>query len=184
MSQYVYARVSTDLQSAASQLPQLLQRYPGATLVTEVASGAKSRPLLDALLATLQPGDTLVVAALDRLGRRCSELVALLDSLTARGIVLVSLREGIDLSTIAGRFVGNILCALAQMEREMISERTKSALAAKKAAGVILGRRSSVPKAVVAKMHSMRAAGYTGLEISFAVKLSPTQVSRYLAKSA
>src|SRR4051812_25001893 len=113
MAQYIYSRVSTDGQTTDGQVLALTARYPEAQIVSEVASGAKHRPILRALVAQLQAGDTLVVAALDRLGRRTSEVLALIEDLDRRRIVLVSVREGVDYSTAAGRLVTQILVSVA-----------------------------------------------------------------------
>ncbi len=77
-----------------------------------------TRPGLDACLRALQPGNTLVVAKLDRLGRTVRGLSVLLDSLTRQGIAFRSLSEGIDTTTIPGRMMFNMVAAVAEMERE------------------------------------------------------------------
>ena len=137
--QYIYSRVSTDKQETQNQLSKLKELFPGAAVFEEVSSGAKARPVLQTLLASLHSGDILIVAALDRLGRRTSEVLALIEDLERRGVILKSIREGVDYSTIAGRLVTQILCACAEMERRLISERTKMALEARRKAGVKLG---------------------------------------------
>lgn len=183
MTTFIYARVSTDLQTTDNQTSPLLERFPDATVITETASGAKTRPLLDELIARMAKGDTLVIVALDRLGRRCGELVTLLDSLTSRGIILISLREGIDLGTIAGRFVANVMAALAQVEREIIGERTKTSLAARKASGMKLGAPRQMTDGTIAKMHELRSSGMSLELIARILNTSAAQVSRYLKKS-
>ncbi|CAM6006001.1 unnamed protein product [Sphagnum balticum] len=139
--QIIYSRVSTDKQIVENQLHHLRQRYPLAEIVKETVSGkASDKPVLNALLARLQRGDVLVVAALDRLGRRASTAIGLIEDLYSRGVVVVSVREGVDYSTSSGRMIANVLLSLAQMERDLISERTKLALTRLKAEGRRLGR--------------------------------------------
>jgi DNA invertase Pin-like site-specific DNA recombinase len=117
-----------------------MKRYPEAEIVQEYASGAKPRPILESLLRDMGSGDTLVVYALDRIGRSVKDVLAKLELLQAKGIILVSIREGLDLTTPIGRFSMTIVAAVAQLERELISERTKTALRAKKEQGIVLGR--------------------------------------------
>lgn len=176
--QYIYSRVSTDKQETQNQLSRLKEMFPAAAVFEEVASGAKARPVLQTLLGTLQRGDTLIVAALDRLGRRTSEVLALIEQLEGRGVVLKSIREGVDYSTIAGRLVTQILCACAEMERRLISERTKVALEARKKAGVRLGCPTKFDADTVAKVRELRAAGMTVREVSRLTGVSASRVSQ------
>lgn len=145
MAEYIYCRVSTDGQTTDPQMLALKKRYPHAHVVSEVASGAKSRPILKALQGQLQDGDVLIVAALDRLGRRTSEVLALIEDLDGRGVILKSEREGVDYSTPVGRLVTQILISVAEMERSMISERTKAGLANARAKGRQIGRPREIP---------------------------------------
>ncbi|VAC92233.1 DNA-invertase [Enterobacter cloacae] len=85
-----------------------------------------NRPALKKLLKTLKEGDTLVVWKLDRLGRSMRNLVLLVDELRQRGIHLKSLTDSIDTSSPMGRFIFHIMSALAEMERELIVERTRA----------------------------------------------------------
>lgn len=111
-------------------------------------SGARdSRPGLDACLAVLAPGDTLVIWKLDRLGRSLRHLVNTVGELTVRGIGLKVLTgEGamIDTTTASGRLMFGIFAALAEFERELIIERTRAGIAAAKARGKHCGRPSEM----------------------------------------
>ena len=140
MAKYIYTRVSTDGQSGDPQVQQLSDLYPDARVINEVASGMKKRPMLHALVAQLQPGDWLIVAALDRLGRRTSEVLFLIEQLEERRVILKSVREGVDYATPAGRLVTQILISVAEMERAMISARTKAGLEAARKSGKKIGR--------------------------------------------
>lgn len=99
------------------------------------------RPGLKKLLKRLYPGDTLVVWKLDRLGRSMRNLVILVEELKQRSVNFRSLTDSIDTSTPMGRFFFHIMGALAEMERELIVERTRAGLAAARAQGRIGGRR-------------------------------------------
>lgn len=138
---YGYARVSTNHQDTELQLTAL--KSAGCEKIFEEhASGRKSnRPVLKRLIATMQLGDELVVWKLDRLGRSMRNLVLLVDELRQRGIHFKSLTDSIDTSSPMGRFIFHIMSALAEMERELIVERTRAGLAAAREKGRIGGRR-------------------------------------------
>jgi DNA invertase Pin-like site-specific DNA recombinase len=110
----------------------------------DLASGQRDdRPGLAACLKALRSGDTLVVWKLDRLGRDLRHLVNLIHDLTERGIglkVLTGQGAAIDTTTAAGKLVFGIFAALAEFERELISERTRAGLAAARARGRNGGR--------------------------------------------
>src|SRR5215831_12466425 len=144
----IYARVSTLDQQPENQL-QELRRYIQARGWTPIefvdrgVSGSKDRrPSLDALVgdARKRRFDVLVVWRLDRLGRSLRHLVTLVEELQGIGIAFVSLGEGIDCSTPAGKLQLHILAALAEFERARIQERVRAGLARARAQGVRLGR--------------------------------------------
>ena len=144
----LYARVSTLDQAPENQLAEL-RRYAeargwtAAEYVDHGVSGARERrPALDRLLrdARRRRFDVLVCWRLDRLGRNLKHLVTLLDELQSLGVGIVSLGEGIDLSTPAGKLQLHILAALAEFERGRIQERVKAGLARAKRNGQRLGR--------------------------------------------
>jgi DNA invertase Pin-like site-specific DNA recombinase len=144
----IYARVSSFDQEPENQL-QELRRYAEARawnaleFVDRGVSGAKDRrPALDALLkdAKRRKFDVLVCWRLDRLGRNLKHLITLLDELQAIGVSFVSLAEGIDATTPAGKLQMHILGAIAEFERARIQERVRAGLARARAQGVTLGR--------------------------------------------
>jgi DNA invertase Pin-like site-specific DNA recombinase len=132
----IYARVSTVDQEPENQL-QELRRYveargwSAAEYVDRGVSGAKDRrPALDQLLtdAKRRRFDVLVCWRLDRLGRSLKHLITLLDELQSLGVAFVSLAEGIDATTPAGKLQMHILGAIAEFERERIRERVLAGL--------------------------------------------------------
>lgn len=144
----IYARVSTADQTCENQLIEL-RRYVEARGWTAVdyvdrgVSGAKDRrPALDKLNADAKRRrfDVVVCWRLDRLGRNLKHLITLLEDFQALGIAFVSLHEGIDATTPAGRLQMHILGAIAEFERERIRERVLAGLQRAKAMGVRLGR--------------------------------------------
>ena len=132
---------------------------PERSLYSDTVSGKRDdRPGLDACLKALREGDTLVVWKLDRLGRDLRHLVNVVHDLTTRGIglrVLTGQGAAIDTTTAAGKLVFGIFAALAEFERELISERTRAGLAAARARGRKGGRR---PKMTPAKVRLAQAA--------------------------
>jgi putative DNA-invertase from lambdoid prophage Rac len=144
----IYARVSTFDQEPENQL-QELRRYveargwTGTEFVDRGVSGAKDkRAALDALLrdAKRRRFDVLVCWRLDRLGRNLRHLVTTLEDLQHVGVSFVSLGEGIDCTTPAGKLQLHILAALAEFERERIRERVMAGLQRARAQGRRLGR--------------------------------------------
>jgi DNA invertase Pin-like site-specific DNA recombinase len=145
----IYARVSTLDQHPENQLAEL-RRYvaargwdAAAEYVDHGVSGTKTaRPALDRLVkdARRRKFDVLVVFKLDRLGRNLKHLITLLEDLQALGVAFVSLGEGIDATTPAGKLQMHILGAIAEFERGRIVERVRAGLARVKAQGKRLGR--------------------------------------------
>lgn len=180
MAQYVYARVSTQSQETENQVINLRRQYPDAVFIEEVASGAKARPELEKLVQQLQRGDELIVSSLDRLGRKTAEILTLIDSLEKRGIILKSLREGLDYSTISGRLVTQILVSVSELERSLISQRTKAALAAKREKGIVGGRPRVHGEAAVNQARTLRAEGKSLSAISQLVGISKTRLHQLL----
>ena len=166
MKAAIYARVSTFDQEPENQLREL-RRYVearGWTAVEHVdkgISGAKDRrPALDVLLkdARRRRFDVLVVWRLDRLGRNLRHLIVLLEELQALGIAFVSLNEGIDATTPAGKLQMHILGAIAEFERARIAERVKAGLQRARAQGKRLGRPRKLPSSIVVPGGSVREA--------------------------
>lgn len=136
-----YARVSTADQDLTLQL-DALAKAGCEKVFTDKASGAKiDRPGLVEALGFARAGDTLVIWKLDRLGRSIQGLIALAADLSARGIDFRSLTDGFDTSTASGRLLFHILASVAEMERELVKERTIAGLAAAREKGATGGGR-------------------------------------------
>jgi DNA invertase Pin-like site-specific DNA recombinase len=117
------------------------------------------RPGLAALLDYARDGDTVVVIALDRLGRSLAGIVRTVETLRERGVMLRSLREGIDYSTPVGRMVAGIFASLAEYERELIHERAAVARQAARARGKQTGRPRALTPDQVRVARRMQEAG-------------------------
>lgn len=135
-----YMRVSTDDQDLSLQ-KAALERAGCEKIFSDKASGkTTSRTGLDQALSLLKPGDVFTVWKIDRLGRRSAHVITLVEELTEKGIGFVSLTEGFDTTTPMGEAMVGILAVFAQLERRVISQRTKAGMAAAKANGKHLGR--------------------------------------------
>ena len=174
----VYARVSTLDQEPENQLAEL-RRYVAARGWTAVefvdrgVSGSRDRrPALDAVLTGVKRRqfDVLVCWRLDRLGRSLKHLVTLLDELQALGVAFVSLQEGIDATTPAGKLQMHILAAIAEFERARIAERVMAGLERAKANGRRLGRpRGRIP---VERLATVNGLSHSAAARSLGVSLS------------
>ena len=121
------------------------------------------REALTAALDVVKAGqaDVLIVSKLDRLSRSLLDFAEIMSRAKSEGWNLVALDLGIDLSTPAGEFLASVMASAAQWERRIIGQRTKDALAAKKLAGVTLGRPRRVPEMVLRRIREERARGDT-----------------------
>lgn len=167
-----YVRVSTDEQ-AESGLGLAAQRAAiraecgrrswKLVAIHEDALSAKSlnRPGMAGALLAMESGSAsaIVVAKLDRLSRSLGDFAGLMSRAQAGGWNLVALDLGIDLTTAAGEFMANVMASAAQWERRIIGQRTREALAAKRAHGVRLGRPVTLAPDVVERIVTARAAG-------------------------
>ena len=135
-----YARVSTRDQTPALQI-YALQAAGCEKLFEETASGAqRDRPQLTAALDYLREGDTLVVWKLDRLARSTKQLIETVEDIQRRGIGFKCLTQDLDTTTAGGRLIFTLFSAIAEFEREIIRERTRSGLDAARARGRTGGR--------------------------------------------
>ena len=161
-----YARVSTAAQTGGIDRQEDDLRGAGCERVwTDVGSGARmERPQLDALLSYVRDGDVIVVTELSRIGRTMRGVVTLVEDLAERGVGIRSLTQGIDTSPGAGpmgKVILALCAALAEVERDVLIERTKSGLAAARARGRVGGRPPVVDAQKLAAARSLVAAGHS-----------------------
>jgi DNA invertase Pin-like site-specific DNA recombinase len=179
----LYARVSTFDQEPENQLAELRQYvaargWTAAEYIDKGISGAKDRrPALDQMLADARRRrfDVLVCWRLDRLGRNLKHLITLVEDLQSVGVAFVSLGEGIDCTTPAGRLQLHVLAALAEFERARIAERVKAGLSRVRAAGGRLGR----PRATLDADAVARTAHLSVREAAKALGVSASLVQRH-----
>ena len=136
------------------------------------------RPELNACLAALQSGDTLVVWKLDRLGRSLQHLVSTVAALGERGVGFRSLTEAIDTTTNGGRLIFHIMAALAEFERGLIEERTKAGLEAARAQGRTGGRPRALDEKEVEVARHLINGGMSVTEAARTLKVSRATLYR------
>lgn len=168
-----YTRVSTDgqaesgaglaVQEAAIQAECERRGWELVRIATDTRSGKSltGRAQLARALGDLDAGnaDALVAAKLDRVARSVLDFAGLMAQAARRGWSLVVLDVAVDTSTPSGELMATVVSAFAQYERRLIGQRTRDALAEKRAAGVILGRPRTLPQAVRDRIVAERAAG-------------------------
>jgi DNA invertase Pin-like site-specific DNA recombinase len=184
-TQLGYARVSTAHQSLDQQLDALTAAGVDATRVyTDKLSGTSTRqqrPGLAALLDYARHGDAIVVVGIDRLGRNAAEVMTTIRDLGERGIVLRSLREGIDTSNASGRMVAGVLASLAELELELGRERRTAARDARRARGQSIGRPKALDASKAALVQRMHASGEPATTIAATLGVSRATIYRILA---
>jgi putative DNA-invertase from lambdoid prophage Rac len=147
MATFAYGRVSTKEQTADNQRLEIESAGHAIDYwFSDTISGktsASQRPQFAALLAQIRNGETLLVSKLDRLGRDAQDVGATVKLLAARKIAVIVLQLGkLDLASAAGKMMLTMLAAVAEMERDLLVERTQSGLARAKSEGKTLGRPS------------------------------------------
>jgi DNA invertase Pin-like site-specific DNA recombinase len=178
-----YARVSTLDQNKAMQF-DALQAAGCERIFEDTASGAKeSRPGLDESLAFARKGDELVVWKLDRVGRSLPHLVKLMAQLRDQGIGFRSVTENIETQTPGGRLVMHMFAALAEFERDLIRERTRSGLEAARARGRTGGRKPLALTKIKAIQALWDSKTMTADEIALQLEIGRLTVFKYANKN-
>lgn len=151
-----YIRVSDDKQDVKNQRHEILEaarlkdlKIDDFVSITMTSRKTAAQRRIDEMLARLQCGDTLIVTELSRLGRNTAEIILLVNALVQRGIRLIALKQHIDLTDhdMSSKIIITVFSLLAELERDLISMRTREALAAKKSQGITLGK----PKGTIQK---------------------------------
>lgn len=154
-----YERVSTADQNLDLQHDALVAAGCVRIFTEKVSGASADRPQLAALLDYARPGDQVVVWRLDRLARSVRDLVDLAARLEAGGVQLQSLQEQLDTASAGGRLIFHVFAAVAQFERDLISERTHAGLAAARARGRAPGRPTVMTPEKLAAAVSLHQAG-------------------------
>lgn len=180
-----YARVSTGHQSLDAQIDAITaQGVEPERIYRDKLTGTSTReqrPGLAALLDYAREGDAIVVVGIDRLGRNAAEVMTTIRDLSQRGIVLRSLREGIDTSNATGRMVAGVLASLAELELELGRERRSAAREARRARGQSIGRPKALDETQSALARRMHSSGESATTIAKTLGVSRATVYRVLA---
>ena len=174
MAIYGYARVSTEGQCLDRQIDALKAAgVKEENIYCEKMTGTKSsRQKLNALLDVVEKNDVIIIEALNRLGRSSSDLINLMKSLNEKGVILKSLKESLDFSTVQGQFIANFLALMAEFEREVIHSRVVEGVAAARARGRIGGRPKTPDKVIDKALHMYDMRNLTVTEICRACGIS------------
>lgn len=179
-----YARVSMLEQNLNLQLDALKSIGCKKLYEDKVSSSKLNCPGLNKALEDLRKGDTLVVWKLDRLGGSLRSLIELINDLEEKEIMFRSIQDGIDTSTLIGQFFFHITGAFAELERNLIKERTKAGLDSARARGRTGGRKPSLNKKQIQMMLEIYNARSTPIiEICEQFKISRKTCYRYIDKS-
>jgi DNA invertase Pin-like site-specific DNA recombinase len=179
-----YARVSTGHQTTDGQRDALTAAGCDPIFEEKLSGARRDRPELAKMLDHVQAGDTVVVCALDRLGRSLSGIVHTVEQLQRKGVLLRSLREGIDYSTAVGRMVAGIFAALAEYERDLIHERAAAAAAAARARGKHVGRPRTMNDDKIRAAQAMLAGGESVSTVCSALSVPRSTLYRTLREVA
>ncbi len=160
-----YARVSTQDQNLDLQIDALEKAGCERIYKEKMTGKTTERPELKRLIDSLRKGDILVIYKLDRLGRTTKGIIELADQLEELGVELVSLRDNIDTTTAVGKAMFRMLAVLSEMERDLISERTKAGLESARARGRQGGRPKKATTKVIKAIQLYNTNQYTVNEI-------------------
>lgn len=149
-----YVRVSTDDQTTEAQRHSISERYNISEWFSDEATSGATKALqrdgFKALHAYARKGDIVVVAAIDRLGRDTIDVLETVEALKAKGVAVVSMREGFDLSSPVGKAMLTMLAAVAELERSNIKARQMAGIERARAQGQKLGAPKVIDDSAVA----------------------------------
>ena len=181
-----YTRVSTASQDAQLQLDALVDSgVQKRDVFSDVTSGSRTaieRPGMKRLMDYIEPGDTVVVWRIDRLGRSLIDVLNTVNLLRDKGVKIRSLSDGIDPETTSGRLMLGMLATLAEYERELITERVNAGIAAAKQNGTRFGRPPVDPAVIAEKLdiaQGAREKGRTAAEAASLVGWSRATLYRH-----
>jgi DNA invertase Pin-like site-specific DNA recombinase len=179
-----YARVSREDQKLELQLQALNDAGCDRVFSDKKSGSQKHRKGLEDALSHLRTGDILVVWKLDRLGRTVKQLVDLVEELEGKGINFKSVKDNIDTTTSAGRFFFHLMASLAQMERELIVERTKAGLEAAKKLGRVGGRKRVMTESKIKSAKKLLQSGVVPKDVAEDLGVSVATLYRWIPEAA
>lgn len=167
MAVFAYIRVSTDNKGQTTDNQRKLIEDAGFTVgkffSEDGVSGSKAafqRPAFSKMIAEMSEGDTLIITAVDRLGRSAHDVLSVVEEFKTRGIKLRVMQfDGIDITSPTGKMILTCMAAMAELERNLLIERTVAGMSRTKAQGTKLGRSLVVEPEVLRKLVAAKAAG-------------------------
>lgn len=178
-----YIRVSTEEQKEDRQV-YLLRPLCDALHIEKRSAVGQSRPVFEALLINLKAGDTLVVWSLDRAFRSARDALNIEAALKDRGISLGIVSLGVDTATADGKLAFTMVAAVAEHERNRLSERTKQGLAIARQNGKRLGQRPKMTRTDAKQARYRLDQGERVKDVAWAYRVHPQTLRRHLAKLA
>jgi len=136
-----YARCSTIEQNEARQIKMAEEKGAEKVFLDKMSGKNTDRPQLKEMLAFVRSGDTVMCESISRISRNTKDLLGIVETLTAKGVEFISIKENIDTTTPQGRFVLTLFAALSELERENILQRQAEGIALAKANGIYKGRK-------------------------------------------
>lgn len=179
-----YARVSTQDQNLELQLDALTKAGCQKVFEDTISGSRADRPGLGKALDMLREGDTLVVWKLDRLGRSVKQLVELVSALHKQNVQFKSLTDSIDTVTPSGRFFFHVMASLAEMERDLIVERTRTGLDVAKRLGRKGGRKPKMTDSKIESAKKLLASGVPPKDVAKNLGVSVPTLYRWIPASA
>ncbi|MBU1329571.1 MAG: recombinase family protein [Gammaproteobacteria bacterium] len=186
MTVLAYVRVSTEDQSTEAQRHGIAQLHNVEHWFSDEATSgaikALQRPGFAELFKFARKGDTLVVAAIDRLGRDTIDVLETVEALKAKGVTAISMREGFDLSSPVGKTMLTMLAAIAELERSNIKARQMAGIARARAQGQKLGAPKKIDDQAVATWRKANQATIQETATEFGISIAA--VKRACAKKS
>ena len=179
-----YARLSTQDQNLELQLDALTKAGCQKVFEDTISGTRADRPGLGKALEMLREGDTLVVWKLDRLGRSVKQLVELVNALHKQNVQFKSLTDSIDTSTPSGRFFFHVMGSLAEMERDLIVERTRAGLDVARQLGRKGGRKPKMTDSKIESAKKLLASGVPPKDVAKNLGVSVPTLYRWIPASA
>ena len=179
-----YARVSTQDQNLDLQIEALTQAGCKRIFEDKISGSRAERPGLAKALDMMREGDTLVVWKLDRLGRSVKQLVDLVGAMHKLGVQFKSLTDAIDTGTPSGRFFFHVMASLAEMERELIVERTRAGLDVARQLGRKGGRKRLMTDSKIVSANKLLVSGVPPRDVAKNLGVSLPTFYRWVPASA
>ena len=178
-----YARVSTQDQNLDLQIEALTQAGCKRIFEDKISGSRAERPGLAKALDMMREGDTLVVWKLDRLGRSVKQLVDLVGAMHKLGVQFKSLTDAIDTGTPSGRFFFHVMASLAEMERELIIERTRAGLDVARQLGRKGGRKRLMTDSKIVSANKLLVSGVPPRDVAKNLGVSLPTLYRWVPAS-